>query len=338
VKRLAYGARGEERVFPLDGDLNLPKDSDSHGLRERLAFEVARGSFDEAVLAIETTTGGKLPKRQAEEWAAKVSPDFGAFYQHHATPSPEETLDPLVMNEDGKGIAMRKEDLREATKRGRSGTVTSSRPVCRRGEAQTQGDGGGGLQHRAAGAHARIHPGRGSPEGRGTPSASAPQPGMGERRAQPEQVIEEVVEEAREGKRPWVTLADELEDIHAQIDRSGSRSRSSSISSTCSKYLSKAAWSFFAPGDEGAKAWVGARAITHPRGQGQRCGHRHAAQCHLAQSSPKTSAKGSVPARTISSNTVRCCTTTAISPRASPSLPALSKGPSATSSKTRPRA
>ena len=29
---------------------------------------------------------------------------------------------------------MRKEDLREATKRRRSGTVTSSRPVCRRGE------------------------------------------------------------------------------------------------------------------------------------------------------------------------------------------------------------
>jgi hypothetical protein len=56
-------ARRGECVFPLDGDLNLPKDSGSHGLRERLAFEVARGSFDEAVLAIETTIGGKLPKR-----------------------------------------------------------------------------------------------------------------------------------------------------------------------------------------------------------------------------------------------------------------------------------
>jgi hypothetical protein len=40
----------------LDGELNLPKDSYSHGLRERLASEVARGSFDEAVRAIETTT------------------------------------------------------------------------------------------------------------------------------------------------------------------------------------------------------------------------------------------------------------------------------------------
>ena len=61
VKWLAYGARGEESVFPLDGDLNLPKDSDSHGPRERLAFEMARGSFDQAMRAIETTTGASCP-------------------------------------------------------------------------------------------------------------------------------------------------------------------------------------------------------------------------------------------------------------------------------------
>jgi hypothetical protein len=53
-------------LFPLDLELNLPKDSYSHGLRERLASEVAGGSFDEAVRAIETTTGGKIPKRQAK--------------------------------------------------------------------------------------------------------------------------------------------------------------------------------------------------------------------------------------------------------------------------------
>jgi len=74
-----------------------------------LAVEVAR--------AIETTTGGQVPKRQAEELAAKVSQDFDSFYQHRGSRGPEETLDPLVMSEDGKGIVMRKEDLREATKR-----------------------------------------------------------------------------------------------------------------------------------------------------------------------------------------------------------------------------
>jgi hypothetical protein len=57
-----------------------------------LAVEVARGSFDQAVRAIETTTGGQVPKRQAEELAAKVSQDFEAFYQHRASRGPEEKL------------------------------------------------------------------------------------------------------------------------------------------------------------------------------------------------------------------------------------------------------
>jgi hypothetical protein len=71
VRRLGYGARGEESVFPLDGELNLPRDSYSHGLRRRLAEEVAGSSFDEAVLGLERTTGGKVPKRQAEALAAR---------------------------------------------------------------------------------------------------------------------------------------------------------------------------------------------------------------------------------------------------------------------------
>ena len=69
--------------------------------------------------------------------------------------------------------------------------------------------------------------GRGKSEGGSTPSASAPQPGVGERPAQPEQVTEEVFEEARrrdsEGKRPRVMLVDAHEGqlIHAEIERSG---------------------------------------------------------------------------------------------------------------------
>ena len=54
--------RAEEKsVFPLDGGVNLPKDSVPHGLRERLTFEVARGSFDQAMRAIETTMGASCP-------------------------------------------------------------------------------------------------------------------------------------------------------------------------------------------------------------------------------------------------------------------------------------
>jgi hypothetical protein len=38
VRRCGYSAPEEESLFPLDGALNLPQDSYSHGLRERLAF------------------------------------------------------------------------------------------------------------------------------------------------------------------------------------------------------------------------------------------------------------------------------------------------------------
>jgi hypothetical protein len=73
VKRLAYGARGEESVFSLDGDLNLAE-GDSHGLRERLAFEVARGSFDEAVLAIETTIAARVAQASGGEVGGEGEP------------------------------------------------------------------------------------------------------------------------------------------------------------------------------------------------------------------------------------------------------------------------
>lgn len=117
VKRLGYGAQGEESVFPLDGELNLPRDSYSHGLRQRVAEEVARGSFDEAVRAIERTTGGKVPKRQAEGLVAEVSQDVELFYSRRGADGPEQTLDPWVLSEDGKGIVMRRDDLREATRK-----------------------------------------------------------------------------------------------------------------------------------------------------------------------------------------------------------------------------
>jgi hypothetical protein len=81
VERQGYSARGQSSLFPLDGELNLPLDKYSHGLRQRVAEEVSKNSFDEAVATVGQTTGGKIPKRQAETLAAKVTHDFGAFYK-----------------------------------------------------------------------------------------------------------------------------------------------------------------------------------------------------------------------------------------------------------------
>lgn len=117
VKRMGYGARGKESLIPLDGELNLPGDKYSHGLRQRVAQAVSKNSFDAAVESVERTTGGRVPKRQGEEIAVEISQDFVEFYEKRQMDAPEETSDPLIMSEDGKGIVMRKDSLREATRK-----------------------------------------------------------------------------------------------------------------------------------------------------------------------------------------------------------------------------
>lgn len=117
VRRIGYSERYKSSVFPMDGELNLSKDKYSHGLRQRIAQEVSRNSFDATVENIERTTGGKVPKRQVEEITVEVSQDFVKFYENQPSNSFEESSDPLIMSEDGKGIVMRKESLREATRK-----------------------------------------------------------------------------------------------------------------------------------------------------------------------------------------------------------------------------
>jgi hypothetical protein len=119
VTRRGYGGRGLDSVFPLDAELNLPPDKYSHGLREVLVEEVIQGSFDEAVGHLERSEGGRMAKRQAEELAVHLSQDFDAFYDQPPTPTQgAKVKEPiLVITADGKGIVMRPNALREATRR-----------------------------------------------------------------------------------------------------------------------------------------------------------------------------------------------------------------------------
>ena len=117
IKRLGYSKHGAQFLFPLDGELNLPDDKYSYGLRQRTGQEIARGSFDQAVSIVGETTGGKVPKRQARELTADIAQDFEAFYAIGHNPGIEETADPLILSLDGKGIVMRQEALTEATRK-----------------------------------------------------------------------------------------------------------------------------------------------------------------------------------------------------------------------------
>lgn len=116
VTRLGYSQREAENLFPLDAELNLPPDLYSHGLRRHVAQGSALHSFDETTVDVAEKTGGKVPKRQAQQLAVEVAQDFNEFYQCRKTSGPEATKDPLVLTFDGKGVVMRKEGLRESTR------------------------------------------------------------------------------------------------------------------------------------------------------------------------------------------------------------------------------
>jgi hypothetical protein len=120
VTQFGYGTEGAESLHPLAGELNLPPDGYSLELRRKVAREAARGSFGEAVEAIRQSTGILVPKRQAEQLAVRAAKDFDEYYAakqaaERLHPPGEEPI--LVLSLDGKGIVMRPEDLREATRK-----------------------------------------------------------------------------------------------------------------------------------------------------------------------------------------------------------------------------
>jgi hypothetical protein len=120
LRRHGFTASGEKAArFPMDEQLNLPTDLYSHSLRERVLDEARRGAWDQAVKQVDERTGGHVPKRQAEDLAVHAAQDFEAFYA--ALPAPvNDTLSAkalLVASSDSKGIRMRPEALRDATRK-----------------------------------------------------------------------------------------------------------------------------------------------------------------------------------------------------------------------------
>lgn len=118
---------GQASEFGLDRALNLPPEPYSLLVRERVAHEASRGSFDDALAALARTSGAHVPKRQAEQLTVRAAQDFEAFYAHGRTANDNGARTPtalLVATCDSKGIRMLPPDLRPDT-RGRKGTSTA---------------------------------------------------------------------------------------------------------------------------------------------------------------------------------------------------------------------
>jgi hypothetical protein len=116
VRRLGYGAEKVESLHPLDAELNLPPEQYSFGLRRRAAEEAAKGSFEETVQSLAAHTGTAIGKRQVEQLVRRAAADFDAFYAQRQPDARAPTAPLLVLTVDGKGVVMRREDLREGTR------------------------------------------------------------------------------------------------------------------------------------------------------------------------------------------------------------------------------
>lgn len=123
IQRISFTAKeASGGLRPLDAELNLPDGHYSFGLQYRVADLAMDLSFETAQEKLTATTGIVLPKRQMEELALEAVSDFDAFYDQRQNrmlnrDEPAERVKLQVLTNDGKGIVMRPDSLREDTRK-----------------------------------------------------------------------------------------------------------------------------------------------------------------------------------------------------------------------------
>jgi hypothetical protein len=255
--------------------LNLPEEEYSHGLRRRAAEEAAKVSYKETVDFLARYTGGKVAPRQTQELVRRAARDFDAFYEEGLDPGREETEDLLIMSLDGKGIVMRRDHLREATRKAAEEATAKLGRRLSKGEKRDR---------KRMATVAAVYTIESFPrvaedvmsELRPARDVSRSRPRARNKRvwASVEKdaatVTREVYEEAcardPEHRRKWVVLVDGDRHQIARIQEEARRREKRVILVLdlihVLEYLWKAAWSFFDEGDRAAERWVVQRA-TH---------------------------------------------------------------------------
>ncbi len=272
ASRLAYRRPGQVNLYPADAALNMPIESQSHGLRRLAALEASRGSFEGGHDAIERATGQRLGKRQVEELAQLTAADFDAFYAERKPAAAGADGDLLVLSCDGKGIVMRPEALRPAT----AEAAAQADP-----KFQTRLSPGEKRNRKRVAEVGAVYDAAPAPRTPVDVLASSSQ--QGGRRARPApgpvakskwlvasvtedaaQVVRRVFEEAErrdpEHRRTWVALVD---GNNHQIERIKAEARSRGVEVAIVvdlihvlEYVWKAARCFYKEDDPAAESWV----------------------------------------------------------------------------------
>jgi hypothetical protein len=295
VRRLAYRTPGRPNVYPADVALSLPRGRHSHGLRRAAVCEAVRGSYDTAKTVLDRRCGHVAGKRQIEQLVQAAAVDIDAFYaQRVPMPCTSEVL--LVLSADGKGIVMRPDGLRPATRRAAEGKdrgrgvfrtrLASGEKPCRKRMATLA------CVYDAVPAVRRPHdviavPGgrSGGREVRRGPHATAKWL-TGSVARDAGEVIAAAFGQAegrdRQHVRTWVVLVDG--DRHQiELAKAEAARRKVAIHIVVDlvhvlEYIWAAAWSFHAKDDPAAEDWVAGKALAVLAGRA-----RHAAESIAAQ-------------------------------------------------------
>jgi len=283
VGRTGYGAEGAESLHPLDAALNLPEELYSLGVRRRVAEEAAKTSFDEVTETMARHTGANVPKRQLRELVERAAQDFDLFYQtRRECAEAEETNGSIVvMSVDGKGVVMRREDLREAT---RKAALTKSNKLSKR---LSKGEKRNAKRMATVAVTYTIEPNIRTPEEvirsmapiHESEPRRRPAPELkrvwASLEKSPESVIEEAFQEAHfrdpDRKKSWVALVDGNK---PQINILSEKARVHQVDLSIvldfihvSEYVWSAGLAFYAEGSPDLQAWVAERLLRILRGK-----------------------------------------------------------------------
>jgi len=269
VQRMAYRRRGQPNLHPADAMLNLPAERHSHGLRRLAAEAAAHGSFDHATGTIRRRTGTRTAKRQVEALATRAAADVDDFYA--ARPhQPTDPGDALVLTFDGKGIVMRPDALRPATK---AAARTSSSKLATR---LSKGEKRNRKRMATVGAVYDLTPvprtaadvlaNSDTP----TPAPKATNKWLTASVVQDTTaVLSTVFDQAQRrdptNSRTWVALVDgnnhQIDRIHAEAKQRGVTVPVLIDFIHVLEYVWRAAWSFYREGDPDAETWVHDKAL-----------------------------------------------------------------------------
>jgi hypothetical protein len=111
VSRLAYRNRREPNLYPADARWILPDDPYTLGMRTLVAYHLATGGYGQAQEIIAARTGVTIGRAQLTGLAADLAAWIDDFYQLRARQAEANppTSDVIMMQADGKGIAVRPE-------------------------------------------------------------------------------------------------------------------------------------------------------------------------------------------------------------------------------------